>query len=111
MNEDYPAQGKSLGAKEIIAILLIPGGLALSYLALVFFAFNWRVSNEPGFDTAWGLLLTGIALCGVGGVVLIGAHVFLIMRQWKLVLIAWVLCVVVTIGAVSLAPILLLFIV
>jgi hypothetical protein len=111
MTEQNHEQKKSLDAKEIIAILLLPGGLILIYLSFVFFAFNWRVSNEPGFGTAWGLLITAIVLCVTGLVIFIGSHIFLIMRQWKLIFLAWVLCIVVTIGAVSLIPILLLFMV
>ena len=102
---------KSTDAKVIIASFFPPGSLILIYLSLALYAFNWRVSNEPGYDTAWGLLLPAIAFCGLGGLLFIGSHVYLFIRRSKLILLAWGLCIVVTIGAASLAPILLLFMV
>ncbi len=111
MAEQKDPHKKSMDAKEIIATLLVPGGLIMIYISFVFYALNWRVANEPGYSTVWGLLLPGIAFCGVGGLVFIGTHIFLFLRRSKLVFLAWGLCVFVTIGAVSLAPILLLLMV
>ena len=111
MAEQNDPPQKSMDAKEIIATLLLPGGLILIYVSFVFYALNWRVANEPGFSTAWGLLLPGIAFCGVGGLIFIGTNIYLFLRRSKLVFLAWGLCVLVTIGAASLAPILLLLMV
>ena len=111
MAEQNKSSQKSTDAKETVALLLVPGGLILFYLSLAFYALNWRVSNEPGYGTAWGLLGTGIALCGVGGLFFVGSQIFLLMRRSKLILLAWAVCVPVTIGAVTLSPILLLLMV
>lgn len=111
MNESAQSQSKSLDGKEIIATCLIPGGLILIYLSLAFYAFNWRVSNEPGYSTAWEFLFPAIALCGTGGLIFVASHIFLFIRRSKLIFWAWGLCIPVTIGAVALVPILLLFMV
>jgi len=111
MDAQDKASNSLTDGKVIIATLLLVGGLIMIYLSGVFFAFNWRVANEPGFTTVWGLLIPAIFLCGVGGLLFVGAHVYLFIRRSKLIFLAWGVCVVVTIGAVSLAPILLLFMV
>lgn len=105
-----PANNTTDG-KVIIAMLALVGGLIMIYLSLVFYAFNWRVANEPGFSTAWELLIPAIAFCGIGGLIFLGSNIYLFIRRSKLIFLAWALCIVVTIGAVSLAPILLLFMV
>ena len=111
MTESTTPPKKSVDAKEVVVSFLIPGGLILIYLSLVFYAFNWRVSNEPGFSTAWEWLAPGIAFCGVGALIFVGSNIYLIMRRSKLIFLGWGLCIPVTGGAVSLAPILLLFMV
>ncbi len=111
MEEPIQSEKKSITAKEIISTALIPGGLALIYLSFAFFALNWRVSNEPGYSTVWGLLVPGMAFCGLGGLVFLAGNVLLIANRSKLIFLGWVLCVPVTIGAASLAPILLLLMV
>lgn len=105
------SENNTADGKVIIATLLIPGGLILFYVSLAFYALNWRVSNEPGYSTVWGLLLPAITLCGAGGLLFLGSNIYLTIRRAKLIFLGWAACIPVTIGAVSLAPILLLLMV
>jgi hypothetical protein len=41
------------------------------------YLFYWRVSNEPGAGSAWGLLITTILFLGAGGLLLIGGNIYL----------------------------------
>lgn len=111
MEEPIQPEKKSITAKEILSTALIPIGLALIYLSFAFFALNWRVSNEPGYSTVWVLLGPGIAFCGLGGLVFLAGNVLLIIQRTKLIFLGWVLCIPVTIGAATVAPIVLLLMV
>lgn len=98
--------------KEILSTLSIAGGWLLILLSGVFYAFFWRVDNEPGAKDIPALLWSAISFCSLGGLAFLGGHIYLITKKaWKLMLIAWVVCIVLLIGAISLSPILLLFMV
>jgi hypothetical protein len=111
MDTNNKLANKTTDGKVIIAMLAMVGGLIMIYISLVFYAFNWRVANEPGYSTMWGLLIPAIAFCGIGGLVFLWSNIYLLIRRSVLIFLAWALCVLVTIGAASLAPFLLLFMV
>lgn len=111
MDSQNKTSNNNPDSKVLIATLLLPGGLILFYLSLAFYTLSWRVSNEPGFSTAWELLIPAIGFCGMGGLIFLGSNIYLFMRRTKLIFLAWALCIPVTIGAASLAPILVLFMV
>jgi hypothetical protein len=72
----------------------------------------WRVDNEPGARPVPSLLWLAIAFCSVGGLAFLGSQVRLIMQKaWLALGIGWVLCIALLVGAISLAPILLLLMV
>ena len=99
-------------AKEILSGLTLSGGWLFMLVSLVFYAFFWRVDNEPGAKDIPALLWTAILFCGTGGLAFLGGHVFLIKEKaWWVLVGAWVVCVTLLVGAISLAPILLLFMV
>lgn len=86
-------------------------GWALLNLAPAFYLLHWRVANEPGAGPGRGLLITSIVLAVIGASAFLGANVFLLVRRFKAALLAWLLCVGVTVGAIALSPILLLLLV
>ena len=103
---------RNIDGKVAIATTLIAGGLIFVYLSFIFYALNWRVANEPGYDTVWYLLAPAIALSAVGGLAFLGGHIYILLRRaWLMLPVAWALCIVITVSAASLAPILLLFMV
>jgi hypothetical protein len=55
---------------------------------------------------------TAVSLCSLGGLAFLGGHFMLIMKKaWLALGIGWALCIALLIGAVALAPIVLLFMV
>ena len=100
------------GGKEILAGVTIAGGWLSILISGVFYAFFWRVDNEPGAKDFPGYLWTAISFCSIGGLAFLGSHIYLIIKKnWKVILIAWAVCIALLIGAISLSPILLLFMV
>ena len=72
----------------------------------------WRVDNEPGAKDVPGLLWIAIAFCSCGCLAFLVGHIYLIKQKvWTFLLIAWGLCIALTVGAISLSPILLLLMV
>ncbi|MCP4416078.1 MAG: hypothetical protein GY805_05625 [Chloroflexi bacterium] len=97
---------------EIGGILLQLGGWASMLLSIVFYLFFWRVDNEPGAKELPVLLWTAVSLCSLGGLAFLGGNILLIIkRAWLPLGIGWALCIALLIGAITLAPILLLFMV
>ncbi|HKJ39014.1 MAG TPA: hypothetical protein VJ972_09575 [Anaerolineales bacterium] len=98
--------------KEILSGLTLSGGWLFMLVSLVFYAFFWRVDNEPGAKDFPGLLWAAISFCSLGGLAFLGGHIYLIKEKaWWVLLAAWALCIALLVGAVSLAPLLLLFMV
>ena len=98
--------------KEILAGLTLAGGWLSILVSVAIYAFFWRVDNEPGARDFPGLLWAAISFCSIGGLAFLGNHIYLIIKKaWMIILIAWVVCIALLIGAISLSPILLLFMV
>ncbi|MCP5094233.1 MAG: hypothetical protein GY943_01640 [Chloroflexi bacterium] len=98
--------------KDILIMFLLPGGWGSMLLAIVFYLFFWRVDNEPGAKDMPGLLWTAVSFCSLGGLAFLAGNILLIMKKaWLLLGIGWAVCVALLVGAVALAPILLLFMV
>jgi len=98
--------------KEIISGLLMAGGWVSMLISIVFYLFFWRVDNEPGAKAVPGLLWAAISFCSLGGLAFLGSQIYLIVKKaWSVLGIAWLVCIALLIGAGSLAPILLLFMV
>jgi len=100
------------GKKEILAGVTLAGGWLSILISGVFYAFFWRVDNEPGAKDFPTLLWAAISFCSLGGLSFLGSHIYLIIKKsWKITLIAWAVCIALLAGAISLSPILLLFMV
>lgn len=98
--------------KEGFGVLLLSGGWGSMLLSVVFYLLFWRVDNEPGAKDVPALLWAAISACSLGGLSFLGSHIYLIMKKaWLMLGIGWVLCLALLVGAVALAPILLLFMV
>ena len=98
--------------KEALGAVGAALGWAFILASVPAYLFYWRVSNEPGAGSAWGLLITTILFLGAGGLLLIGGNIYLLFKKaWILLLVTWVVCIALLVGAVSLSPILLLFMV
>lgn len=77
-------------------------------LSIVFYLLFWRVDNEPGAKDIPGLLWAAISFCSLGGLAFLGGHIYLIKEKaWIVLAIAWVVCIALLVGAISLLPILL----
>ena len=101
-----------LHLKDIWVVLLLSGGWMSMLLSVVFYLFFWRVDNEPGAKEIPALLWMAVSLCSLGGLAFLGGHILLIVKKaWLMLGIGWALCIALLIGAVTLAPILLLFMV
>ncbi len=98
--------------KEIGGILFLSGGWLSMLLSLVFYLFFWRVDNEPGAkDMPW-LLWTAVSLCSLGSLAFLSGNVLLMIKKaWLWLGVGWALNIALLVGAVALAPILLLFMV
>ena len=98
--------------KEILAGVTLTGGWLSVLVSGVFYAFFWRVDNEPGAKDFPGLLWAAISFCSLGGLSFLGSHIYLIIKKnWMVILLAWAVCIALLVGAISLSPILLLFMV
>jgi hypothetical protein len=98
--------------KEIISGLLLSGGWGSMLLSGALYLLFWRVDNEPGAKDVPGLLWAAISFCSLGGLTFLGSNIYLMIRKsWIVLVVAWVVCVALLIGAVSLSPILLLLMV
>ncbi len=98
--------------KDVISAFMLAGGWGAMLLSVVFYLFFWRVDNEPGAKALPGLLITAVSFFTVGGLAVVVSHVRLIIRRaWLMLGVGWVLSIVLLVGAVALAPILLLFMV
>jgi hypothetical protein len=98
--------------KEIVSTILLAGGWGAMLLSIVFYLLFWRVDNEPGAKDVPALLWAAISACSLGGLAFLGSHVYLIIKKaWLMLGIGWVLCIALLVGAVALAPVLLLFMV
>ena len=98
--------------KEVLSGFLLSGGCGSMLLSIVFYMFFWRVDNEPGAKDVPALLWAAISFCSLGGLAFLGGNFYLIKeRSWIVLAIAWVVCIALLVGAVSLSPILLLFMV
>ena len=94
--------------KEIFSGLLMAGGWISMLLSIVFYLLFWRVDNEPGAKDIPGLLWAAISFCSLGGLAFLGGHIYLIKEKaWIVLAIAWVVCIALLVGAISLLPILL----
>ena len=98
--------------KEILSGLTLSGGWLFMLVSLVFYAFFWRVDNEPGAKAIPQLLWTAISFCSIGGLAFLGGHVYLIKEKaWWVLAGAWAVCIALLVGAISLAPLVLIFMV
>ena len=80
--------------------------------SIVFYALFWRVDNEPGAKDVPALWWAAVSFCLLGGLAFIGSQVYLLIQKaWIVLVIAWVVCIALLIGAISLSPILLLLMV
>jgi hypothetical protein len=103
---------KSIQLKEILSALLVASGWGSMLLSVVFYLLFWRVDNEPGAKDVPGLLWAAISFCSLGGLTFLGSNIYLMVKKsWVVFVIAWLVCVALLIGAVSLSPILLLLMV
>ena len=99
-------------AKEIISGLLASGGWGFMLLSIVFYLLYWRVDSEPGAKAIPGLLWTAISLCSLGSFGVLGGNIYLLkQKSWITLIIVWVVCVALFVGAISLLPFLLLLMV
>lgn len=99
--------------QEILSAAGVVLGWTCILLAAGTYLLFWRVDNEPGYrGDATGMLLAAILLAGSGGLSFLFCNIYLITKRYKFgFLIAWLLVIVISIGAISVAPILLLFLV
>jgi len=94
--------------KEIISGFVLAGGWGSMLLSIVFYLLFWRVDNEPGAKDIPGLLWAAISFCSLGGLAFLGSHIYLIKEKaWIVLAVAWVVCIALLVGAISLLPILL----
>ena len=100
-----------VNVKEALGALVITGGWTSMLASVVFYLFHWRVANEPGAGSALGLLFATICAIGVGALLFIGGHIYLIINKSWWLAIAWAACVAVGVGAAAIAPIVLLMMV
>ncbi len=98
--------------KHILSGILLSGGWGAMLLSVAFYMLFWRVDNEPGAKDAPGLLWAAISFCSLGGLTFVGSHIYLLLEKvWLVLFIAWGVCLALLAGAISLSPILLLFMV
>jgi len=98
--------------KDVLISLLVPGGWGSMLFSIVFYALFWRVDNEPGAKDVPALWWAALSFCSLGGLAFLGGHIYLIVQKvWTLILIVWVVCIALLVGAISLSPILLLLMV
>ena len=110
-NNDKTKKGIKDG-KEILSAILVVGGWGVILLSIVPYLLHWRVANEPGYSSDPKLLRAIYCFSSLGGLVFIGSQIYLLIkRAWIWFIVAWLLCFGELIIAISLSPILLLFLV
>jgi len=101
-----------MNVKRGISGAILLSGWGSMLLSIVFYLFFWRVDNEPGAKDVPALLWAAISFCSLGGLAFLGGNIYLIKeRSWMVLVVAWVVCIALLVGAISLSPILLLFMV
>lgn len=101
-----------MNVKRVASGVILSGGWGSMLLSIVFYLFFWRVDNEPGAKDVPALLWAAISFCSLGGLAFLGGNIYLIKeRAWIALIIAWVVCIALLAVAISLSPILLLFMV
>ena len=99
-----------MNVKRGISGAILLSGWGSMLLSIVFYLFFWRVDNEPGAKDVPALLWAAISFCSLGGLAFLGGNIYLIKeRSWMVLVVAWVVCIALLVGAISLSPILLLF--
>jgi len=102
----------SLKLRDILGALLLASGWGSILLSVAVYLLFWRVDNEPGAKDIPALLWAAVSFCSLGGLAFVGSHIFLLVRRaWVWILVAWGLCLALLVGAISLSPMLLLFLV
>lgn len=108
----YWENHESISHKRNLGHLVLSGGWLSMLLSIVFYLFFWRVDNEPGAKAVPWLLWTAVSLCSLGGLAFLSGNILLILKKaWLWLGISWALNIALLIGAITLAPILLLFMV
>ena len=98
--------------KEIIGALTLSGGWASMLFSVALYALFWRVDNEPGAKDFPALWWGALSFCSLGGLAFLAGNMYLLIKKaWVALAVAWVLCIVILFGAISLSPILLLLMV
>ena len=98
--------------KTILSAFLLAGGWGAMLFAVALYLLFWRVDNEPGARDFPILWWGAVTFASLGGLTFVGNHIFLIMKKaWLMLGIGWVLCIALLVGAITLAPLLLLFMV
>jgi len=97
--------------KILLMVVFVVLGWLLILAAIPSYAFFWRVDNEPGAAKIPELLWATFCFLSTGGLLFLAANIYLISQRSKAIFIAWGFCLVAGIGACSLSPILLLFMV
>ncbi len=103
---------KNLSIRHLFVAFLLSSGWGAMLASIALYMLFWRVDNEPGAKAIPSLLWAAVSFCSLGGLAFVGSHIYLIIEKaWLLVLIAWAMCLALLVGAISLSPILLLFMV
>lgn len=99
-------------SKEIIGALTLSSGWASMLFSIALYAFFWRVDNEPGAKDVPALWWGAVSFCLLGGLAFLGGNIYLVKEKaWSVFVIAWVVCIALFVGAITLSPILLFFMV
>ncbi|HSM70832.1 MAG TPA: hypothetical protein VK851_04755 [Anaerolineales bacterium] len=101
-----------MNVKRVVSGAILLSGWSSMLLSIVFYLFFWRVDNEPGAKDVPALLWAAISFCSLGGLEFLGGNIYLIKeKSWMVLVVALVVCIALLVGAISLSPILLLFMV
>jgi len=101
-----------MSVKRVISGAILSSGWIMMLLSIVFYLLFWRVDNEPGAKDVPALLWAAISFCSLGGLAFLGGNIYLIKeKSWIVLVSAWVICIALLVGAISLSPILLLLMV
>ncbi len=98
--------------KDILAAVTLAGGWLSILISGFVYALFWRVDNEPGYRGSSSLGLVAFSFCSLGGLAFLGGHIRLIIKKtWALIFITWGACAALLVGAITLLPVLLIFMV
>ncbi len=98
--------------KDILAAVTLAGGWLSILISGFVYALFWRADNEPGYSGDNSLRLVALSFCSLGGMAFLSGHIYLIIKKtWALIFISWGVCVALLVGAITLLPILLIFMV